>query len=106
MLPLGTISKTDSNMGIDAEWTKVVFHIYQETSYRQEYINLPRIFWAKKSWTLKELHLNFFDYIKDILRRWLKDIKEYETSDRCNQLPNYKHNGELVTFDMFEKLTL
>ena len=83
MLPLGTITKTDSNMGIDAEWTKIVFHIYIEGNYRSELVNLPRIFWAKKSWTLKELHLNFFDYFKDILRRWFKDIAERGNSERC-----------------------
>ena len=33
MLPLGSISKTDSNNGVDAEWTKVVFHIYKEKTY-------------------------------------------------------------------------
>tara|TARA_B110000285_G_C15092412_1_gene599869 strand:- start:1065 stop:1208 length:144 start_codon:yes stop_codon:yes gene_type:complete len=47
-------------------------------------MNLPRVFWAKKSWTLKELHLNFFDYFKDILVRWLKEVQELELSDKCN----------------------
>jgi hypothetical protein len=53
-LPLGTIKKDDSNMGISSEWTKIILHIYRGM---QGTSNLPRIFWAKKSWTLKELHV-------------------------------------------------
>ena len=47
-------------------------------------MNLPRVFWAKKSWTLTELHVNFLDYFKDILVRWLKEVQELEMSDKCN----------------------
>lgn len=72
----------------------------------EQLFNLPRIFWAKKSWTMKELHLNFFDYFKDIIRRWLLEVKEKGNSDRANQLPNYQHNGETMTYDMFESMSL
>jgi hypothetical protein len=89
MLPLGSISKTDSNNGVSDEWTKIVFHIFKEKTYLSQLMNLPRVFWAKKSWTLKELHLHSFDYFKDIMKRWLKEVQDTEQSDKCNQLPKY-----------------
>ena len=39
-------------------------------------MNLPRIIWARKNWTLKQLHVEFFDLFKDLLLRWFKDFKE------------------------------
>ena len=72
-MPLGTILKDDSNMGIDKEWTKIVLHIHKGM---QGISNLPRFFWAKKSWTLKELHVQFFFYIKDLMKRWLREFTE------------------------------
>ena len=50
--------------------------------------------------------MNFFDYFKDMIRRWLKDVQDHDASNKVGQLPNYKHNGEVVTFDIFEKLSL
>lgn len=51
--PLNQIKKDDSNYGIDPEWTKVVVHIFKDNTH----MNLARIIWVKKSWTLTELHL-------------------------------------------------
>ena len=90
-------------MGIDKEWTKIALHIHRGP---QGVSNLPRIFWAKKAWTLKELHIHFFDYIKDLMRRWLKDLKDEEVSNKCNSPMPYKHNDEDLTLDTYESLEL
>jgi hypothetical protein len=102
LAPLGKILKDDSNNGIDEDWTKVFFHIYKENA---GLLNLPRVVYAKKSWTLMELHYQFFDYIKDLLRKWLKDVQENGSSDKNSQEPKYKHKGEALTYDLFETLS-
>ena len=51
--PIEQINKFDSNNGIDKEWVKIAIHIFKETD---GLLNLPRFIWAKKSWTLMELH--------------------------------------------------
>jgi len=64
--PLEQSKKNDSNYGISDTWTKVCVLVYKE----YDTWNLPRFLWVKKSWTLKELHLHFFDAFKDLLIRW------------------------------------
>ena len=50
--PLEKINQTDSNYGISDEWSKFAVHFYLDSPQREKF-NLPRIFWAKKTWTLK-----------------------------------------------------
>jgi len=56
---------------------------------------------VEKSWTLKELHLNFFDYFKDVLLRWYREPK-----DKSKHEPQYKHpdTGELLTAESVTEL--
>lgn len=72
MPPLTLIKKDDSNYGIDTEWTKIAIHIFKD----QQHLNLPRFIWIKNSWTLKELHLNFYDEFKSIISNWYRDCKD------------------------------
>jgi hypothetical protein len=67
---------------------------------------LPRFYWARKSWTLEELHHQFFGYIKDLFSRWYNEIKETGKSNKCRVLPSFKHpdSGELLDADSLEEL--
>lgn len=69
--PLEQVKKDDSNNGIDTQWVKICVHIFKEYS---GLLNLPRFLWAKKSWTLRELHLNFYATFSDLFVRWYKDV--------------------------------
>lgn len=105
MPPITQIKKDDSNYGIDPEWCKVVIHIYKD----QSLMNLARFIWVKKSWTLKELHLRFFDEFKDLIYRWYKDWKDLGKTERHSvQQPPFKHpdSGELLTYDTLLALPL
>lgn len=97
MPPLNQIKKDDSNYGIDPEWTKVVVHIFKDNTH----MNLARVLWVKKSWTLTELHLQFFNEYKDLLHRWYKECQEKGSSERHSCLPPFKHpeTGEVLTYD-------
>lgn len=65
--------------------------------------NLPRVFWARKDWTLKEMHWRVFEYFRDLFVRWLHDYKEHGNSARSSQAPNYRKPGhkELLSYDQF-----
>ena len=76
--PIEEISKTDSNMGLSADWVKIVVHSFQG----YEKFNLPRVIWARKDWSLKQLHWNVFLYFRDLFVRWLHDYKEHGSSAR------------------------
>ena len=80
MPPIEQIKKDDSNNGIDKQWTKVFFHIYKQG---EGLLNLPRMIYANKSWTLKQLHLHFYFNVKDSLARWLKEVQSEGKSASC-----------------------
>ena len=103
MPPIEQINKYDSNNGIDPEWLKVAIHIFREG---EGLLNLPRFIWVKKSWTLVELHHQFFDYIKDLFVRWYKEIAESGKSNKCRQMPNYKDpdTGKVLDFESLQEL--
>lgn len=106
--PIEEISRTDSNMGVSLDWVKIVLHSFQG----YEKFNLPRVIWARKDWTLKELHWNVFRYFRDLFVRWLQDFKDQGTSVRSTQQPVYRKPGskEVLTYDslmdMIEKDSL
>jgi len=81
----------------------VLYHIFQE---QRGLLNLPRVVYVKKSWTLRELHIRFFETVKDLMIRWLKDYKDDEASSRCRQDPKYKNpdTGEALTYDDFVRM--
>ena len=56
LLPLEQTRKDDSNYGIDQSWMKMCINVYKDNKL----LNLPRFLWVNKSWTLKELHMNYF----------------------------------------------
>lgn len=66
------------------------------------------MFYAKKSWTLKELHMQFFQYNKDLLLRWLKDIKDDKISQKSKLEPKYKNpdTGEPLIYDDFVRMDM
>jgi len=69
MPPIEQIRKRDdSNHGIEPTWTKLAINMYHGSSL----CNLPRFMWVQKSTTLKELHLQIFDYFKRVLYEWSK----------------------------------
>ena len=53
---MNQIKNDDSNYGVKREWVKVVVHLTQD----EESIGYPRVFWAKKSWSTKQLHVEFY----------------------------------------------
>jgi hypothetical protein len=64
------------------------------------------VIWARKDWTLKELHWNVFRYFRDLFIRWLHDYKEHGNSARASQAPNYRKPGhkELLTYDQLMQM--
>ena len=76
------IKKDDSNYGIDAAWVQVPIHIYR---VQTGLLNLPRFIWIRKDWTLKQAHLEFFKYTKDLLVRWYQEIKKEGMSQRSKK---------------------
>lgn len=85
-------------MGIDSNWVKIVVHSFQGF----DKFNLPRMIWARKDWTLKQLHWNVFAYFQDLFVRWLQDYKDQGSSLRSTQKPVYRRPGskEILTYDM------
>jgi len=51
--PIEIIKKDDSNQGIEEDWTKIFYHIFKDGNL----LNLPRLFYGRKSWSTKELHM-------------------------------------------------
>mmetsp|Transcript_38637 Transcript_38637/g.58801 ORF Transcript_38637/g.58801 Transcript_38637/m.58801 type:complete len:332 (-) Transcript_38637:391-1386(-) len=100
----GCTGAEDSNYGVDPEWVKVCFHIHKDGQH--DLFNLPRFFWAKKSWTLKEMHHQMFLYLRDILVKWYEDVAEKGESDKSKQKPAYRHptTGEVLTLQDLEQL--
>ena len=96
--PIEQISKFDSNHGINPEWIKVVFHIHKDG---KGLLNLPRVLWVNRQWNLQDLHLNVFNYYKDLIIRWYKELKDQGKSNRSSRLPEFKHpdSGELLNYD-------
>lgn len=91
-------------MGIDSLWVKVFIHIFKDNSL----LNLPRVIWVNKNWTLKELHLRFFAYVRDLFVRWYKEVQEKGTSEKSRLKPQYKSpvNGEILNYESFMALSL
>ena len=96
--PNEQLTKYDNNHGIDQDWIKVVFHIFK---VGKGLLNLPRMFWVNRTWTLQELHLNVFNYYKDLIIRWYKEIKDQGKSNRSSRNPEFKHpdSGQLLNYD-------
>jgi hypothetical protein len=78
------MKKDDNNYGIDQKWTKVCIHIQKEA---HGLLNLPRFMWVDKNWTLTELHHHFFESIKDLFKRWFKDMHEQGNSNKSKKDP-------------------
>ena len=99
-MPNNQIKNDDSNYCIDSEWTKIVVHIYKEAGL----MNLPRIIWAKKSWTLKQLHLEFFKLFHDLGFRFFEKIQAGEAR-RSHRFRYTNAEGANVTTEMFEAMS-
>ena len=102
--PLTQIKKDDSNNGVSDEWVKIPIHFYKNYGF----FGLVRFMWAKKSWTLKELHINFYNHHKDLFYRWLKEIAENGSSDKCKAKFLYKHpeTGNTLDYSAFLELPM
>lgn len=42
-------------------------------------VNIPRLFWVKKSWTLKEVHIQLFSFMKKLFTNWYELNENPET---------------------------
>lgn len=64
---------------------------------------MPRFIWLNKNWNLKQAHFAFFNYIKDLLIRWYKEIKTEGSSGRSKKIPQYKHprTKQVLDYDSF-----
>lgn len=70
---------------------------------------MPRFIWIKKSWTLKELHLNFYDEFKSIITNWYKDCKDQGgKSSFHSETPPFRHpqTDEVLDYDSLTALPL
>ena len=61
--------------------------MYKDANYKAELLNLPRMIWASKSWTLVELHHYVFDYFKELFRLWYA----VDGEKKAFKKPTYKH---------------
>ena len=102
--PITLIKKDDSNYGIDQDWVKICVHMIKDNAP----LNLARFVWARKSWTLKQLHVEFFTLYRELIYRWFKDIETTGKSDRSRYDPKYKHpqTGELLTYTTLIALSM
>lgn len=69
-------------------------------------LNLARFVWARKSWSLRQFHIEFYRTYRDLIYKWYADLKENGKSDRSRYDPEYKHNGDLLTYDSLIALSI
>lgn len=69
--PMTQIKNDDSNYGVKKEWVKVVVHMTQD----DESFGYPRVFWAKKSWSTKTLHVEFYKQFQSVFAKWFKKVQ-------------------------------
>ena len=93
----------DTNYGIDSEWVKTFILI---SKAKTGIWNLPRMFWIKQSWTCHELHLEVFNFFKNLFYRWYEDYNNNNKSDKSNQEPKFKHpdTKKILTFEDLKNL--
>lgn len=102
-LPAETaIDKYDNNYGVSYEWVKIVMHLKKKGSHNN--FNLPRLFWAKKSWTLVELHHHVFNHFKNLFTRWYQALHENSPQRRSRHDPEYEFNGKKLDFHSSNEL--
>ena len=69
-------NKTDNNYGVGEEWTKQVIYIkkYQKSQYSSFnsliFVNIPRVMWVNKNWSLKQLHFEIYKFMKKMFLMW------------------------------------
>lgn len=118
-----TPSFNDSNNGVGEEWTKLVLHVKQfsKAKFSSNLTKdsfLPRMMWVNKSWTIKDLHVKVFSFIRHLIAEWIdwkspstkKEPKEKSKYDLRKDLPDvpYKPAGwddNSFTREDFEKLS-
>lgn len=66
-------SETDDNYGIDPDYVKMSVNMMQDL---KGVVNIPRVLWVHKDWTLKELHMKILDYFIQLFIIWYKDNDE------------------------------
>ena len=96
------IDKFDSNYGLSSEWVKVPIHIRKNGM--QDYFNLPRLIWVKKSWTLVQLHEHVFHYFRYLFKKWFKEIEEIGSSNRCRTNPEYEFQGKALNLQTLTEI--
>ena len=77
------VDKKDGNNGISENYTRLALNmaIYVKQQYTQRLTKdsmLPRLLWVNKNQTLKQLHLQVFEYLQHVLCEWL-EWKDPET---------------------------
>lgn len=66
-------SETDDNYGIDPDYIKMSVNVMQDL---KGVVNIPRMLWVHKDWTLRELHMKILDYFIQLFLSWYKDNDE------------------------------
>ena len=61
-----------------------------------KFINIPRIMWMEKSWTLKQVHLEVFSFFKAIFLDWYEHHND----------PIYKGGEKYINMPPFKKLSI
>jgi len=105
----------DYNNGLVDDVIKVYFHIFQESKYsymggsKKERVSFNRLIFAKRSWTLKQLHLEVFKYLRPLFEKGLlKQNKPEPMTDNAMDLADdakiASKTEKLSDIEMFEKL--
>jgi len=87
--------KYDNFYNVGDDYTMIVLDIAQwmKQHYSVERLHkLPRLLWAKKSWTLQELHLHVFKHVRGIISEWC-DIADPNTT----RVPRKSDSNDLKT---------
>jgi len=104
MPPITQIKKDDSNYGIDPDYTKVCVHVWKDNYL----LNLPRIIWVRKSWTLRQLHVEFFRLYRWLIYKWYKHaLKSEDGLSMFHKIaPPFKHNGKVLDYNTLVELSV
>ena len=103
----------DGMYGISEENTMIQVHIGKwekerwSGKHERKLLNLPRLLWVKKSWTMKQLHRYTFAYMRQIFQKWAEATAP-DSEDQIRNLidfPFLNASGKPMTPEEFKSLS-
>lgn len=55
-----------------------------------KYINIPRLTWINKNWTMKQVHHEIFNFLKGIISMWYENAKTSEAKAKGIMPPPFR----------------